>query len=99
MEHVAKGGKHKILKSCELPLTGVGCVSQIITDLVSDSRAPISSLIRPTLTRSVQCVFEIDREGGKMTLTELAPGVSLEEVRSKTGADYEVASSVKTMDE
>lgn len=74
MDHCDKYGKSKILEKCDLPLTGVRCVSQIITDLA---------------------VFDIDRAAGKMWLSELQPGVSLEEVREKTSAPFELGSGLK----
>lgn len=77
MDHVNKNGEHKILEKCNLPLTGLRCVSQIITDL---------------------CVFAIDRKAGKMTLTELAPGVTIDEIRARTGAPFEIAESLRTME-
>jgi len=75
MEHSAKAKDGsvdpKLLKKCNLPLTGAGVVDMVITDLG---------------------VFSIDRKaGGGMTLIEIAPGTSLDEIKSKTEAGYRVA--------
>ncbi len=42
------------------------------------------------------CVFEIERGVG-LTLIELAPDVTLEEIRSKTKAEFKVADSLSTV--
>ncbi|KAF2677684.1 3-oxoacid CoA-transferase [Lentithecium fluviatile CBS 122367] len=44
------------------------------------------------------CVFSVDRKRGGLTLVEVAPGVSVEEVRSKTDAEFHVASELKEME-
>ena len=67
MEHTNKAHESKILKSCDLPLTGTQCVDMIITDL---------------------CVFTLERGKPGLTLVELAPGVTLEEVTAKTKAAF-----------
>src|SRR5712671_4573664 len=70
MEHNAKDGP-KLLKKCNLPLTGEKVVDMVVTDLA---------------------VFTIDKHGKDgMALVELADGVTLDEVKSKTEADFRVA--------
>lgn len=68
MEHTAKkkdGGEDlKILPKCTLPLTGVGVVDTIITDLG---------------------VLEVTPSGLKVA--ELAPGVTVDEMKQRTGAN------------
>jgi 3-oxoacid CoA-transferase subunit B len=71
MEHTA-GGKPKLLKRCNLPLTGAGVVDLVITDLG---------------------VFSIGSKGHDdgLTLVDIAPGVTLEELHAKTEAPFAIA--------
>ncbi len=70
MEHSAKDGA-KLLKQCNLPLTGEKVVDMVVTDLA---------------------VFTIDKHGSDgMALIELADGVTLDEVKARTEADFRVA--------
>jgi 3-oxoacid CoA-transferase subunit B len=61
MQHVNKAGESKLLAKCSLPITGLGCVKKVVTELG---------------------VFDITHRG--FELKEIAPGVSIDEVRAKT---------------
>jgi 3-oxoacid CoA-transferase subunit B len=40
-------------------------------------------------------VFSIDKKGGNMTLTELAPGVNVDEIKKKTEASFKIDPKLK----
>ncbi|EPT06067.1 hypothetical protein FOMPIDRAFT_158855 [Fomitopsis schrenkii] len=42
-------------------------------------------------------VFDVDRHAGELTLSEVAAGVTVDEVRAKTGCDFKVASHLGSM--
>ena len=67
MEHCAKDGSAKFIPECTLPLTGVGVVDMIITDLA---------------------VFARSDHNSPFQLIELAPGISADELKSRTTAHY-----------
>jgi 3-oxoacid CoA-transferase subunit B len=48
MEHTAKGGGHKIVRQCSLPLTGRHCIQRIITDLAVIDIEPTGLVLRET---------------------------------------------------
>jgi 3-oxoacid CoA-transferase len=52
-----------------------------------------------TANGGLQCVFQVDRKKGELTLTELAPGVEVDEVKSKTGAKFNVSEDLKQMEQ
>jgi 3-oxoacid CoA-transferase len=92
--HVAKDGSPKIVQKCSLPLTGANVVSTIITDLVS--RCLVQS--RDLGWMLTGLVVQVNLKTGELTLTELAPGVEVEEVRGKTDAEFTVAEDLVIME-
>ncbi len=74
MEHSIKGAP-KILKECTYPLTAVGVVKQIVTEMG---------------------VMEITKDG--IVLTEIAPGLTAEDVQAATEARLIVSDRLRVMD-
>lgn len=74
MQHCDKAGNSKLLSRCTLPITGLGCVKKVVSDLG---------------------IFDITPEGFK--LIERAPGVSVEEIKSKTAGRLVVDGDIPEM--
>jgi len=72
MDHNSKDGAAKLVKECDLPLTGKAVVHTVITELG---------------------VFNVGQ--GALRVVEMAPGVTREEIKNKTGAAVQPMTDVK----
>jgi 3-oxoacid CoA-transferase subunit B len=75
MMHTNPKGESKLLSQCTLPLTGVGCVRKVITELALFDIVP----------------------GGGFKLLERAPGVTVEEIKSKTAGKIIIEGEIPEM--
>ncbi|KAK8184119.1 succinyl-CoA:3-ketoacid-coenzyme A transferase [Phyllosticta citribraziliensis] len=66
--------------------------------VVQDCQLPLTGAKVVSTIITDLCVFQVDRANGGLELTEVAPGVSVDEVREKTDATFTVASNLKSME-
>jgi 3-oxoacid CoA-transferase subunit B len=83
-EHNALDGTAKIVTECTLPLTGLSVVDRIISDLA------VFDLVKADVRNEQKTAAR------QLTLIRLAPGVSVEELRGKTGAEFSIALEDRT---
>jgi 3-oxoacid CoA-transferase subunit B len=74
MMHTNPKGESKLLPTCSLPLTGVGCVKKVVSDLA---------------------VMDVTENGFK--LLERAPGVTVEEIKSRTAGTLIIEGDIPEM--
>lgn len=74
MKHANQKGESKLLPYCDLPLTGVNCITRVVTDLA---------------------MLEI--KDGAFHLLELAPGVTIDEIKALTAGELVIGDDVKEM--
>jgi len=74
MQHTNRSGDSKLLQELSLPVTGLGCVKKIVTNL---------------------CVIDVTNRG--FELKELAPGVSVEDVKNATVGTLIVEGDISTI--
>ncbi|GAB1217062.1 hypothetical protein ATERTT37_006285 [Aspergillus terreus] len=66
--------------------------------IVSECSLPLTGANCVSTIITDLCVFQVDRAKGQLLLTELAPGVEVEEVVSKTGPKFSVAEELQLME-
>jgi 3-oxoacid CoA-transferase len=66
--------------------------------IVQECKLPLTGAKCVSTIITDLCVFEVNRKMGTLTLTETAPGVAVDEIRSKTDATFEVAPDIKVME-
>lgn len=88
MDLVSNPDKTKVIVMLE------HCAKDGTPKILDQCKLPLTGARAVSTIVSELAVFSVDREKGRLTLTDIAEGVSLEEVRKKTGCDFDVATEL-----
>ncbi|KAF2093566.1 succinyl-CoA:3-ketoacid-coenzyme A transferase subunit B [Rhizodiscina lignyota] len=66
--------------------------------VVQDCKLPLTGAKCISTIITDMCVFQVDRVNGGLTLTEIAPGLTVDDVKAKTDATFKVADNVISME-
>jgi 3-oxoacid CoA-transferase subunit B len=69
-----------------------------VPKLVKECSLPLTGQHCINMLITDLCVMEFDKAKNRFVLTELAPGVTVDEVKQKTGAEFDVADDVRTVE-
>ena len=64
--------------------------------VVKECSLPLTGARAVSMIVTDLAAFNVDRAAGELTLVDVAEGVTLEELRAKTGADFHVPDKVGT---
>jgi 3-oxoacid CoA-transferase B subunit len=70
MQHKSKDGKSKLLKKCSLPITGLGCVKKIVTELGVFDVLPEGGFLLLERAPGISIEEIQDSTEGKLTIAE-----------------------------
>ncbi len=77
MQHKSKDGQSKLLKKCTLPLTGIGCVKKIVSDLAVLEVLPQGGFKLLERAPGVSVQEIIDSTEGKLIIEGEIPEISI----------------------
>ena len=78
MQHCSKDGKSKLLKNCTLPLTGLGCVKKIVSDLAVLAVLPTGGFKLLERAPNVGTDFILNATEGKLIIEGEIPEMQFE---------------------
>ena len=99
MFHVGIGGAMDLVSNpdkTKVIVTMQHCAKDGSPKIKKECSLPLTGARAVSLIVTDLAVFQVDRQAGELTLTDIAEGLTMEELKAKTACDFKVADNIAT---